>query len=190
MTADRPILRTSPKRSSEKFATSSAILAGAAPDCSLSFGGYAQEAARALFRRGVARRDQLRGQPLGQGLVVGIPLRVQPRPLGDLRDHHLLPFAAPAAQVAQRSQKTLAQFFEPFRGLACQAPHLPLLLVSFAARQDTRKHPVPLASLTAVGRRKQPSRHTPSRVALIQRSAWKVNSQKFGTDLACRKDDV
>src|SRR5829696_5608951 len=31
----------------------------------------------------------------------------------------------------------------------------------------------------AIGGGKQPSRHTPSRVALIHLSAWKVNSQKF-----------
>ena len=71
-----------------------------APERLLSFGRYDQEAVRARLRRGVPYVHQLRGQPLAQCPVVRIPLWVQTRAFGDLRDHRRLPFLGPAALVA------------------------------------------------------------------------------------------
>jgi hypothetical protein len=93
-----------------------AVSASAAPERPLSFRGYDQEAAGALLRRGVARLHQLDGQPLNKGPLLGIPLWVQPRPLGELRYHRLLaPSSAGAAarELAESPKETLARFFEP-----------------------------------------------------------------------------
>jgi hypothetical protein len=72
------------------------------PERLLSFVRNDQEAARTSLRRSVPHVHQLRGQPLAQCPVVRIPLRVQARAFGDIRDHRRPPFLGPAAQVAKR----------------------------------------------------------------------------------------
>src|SRR5215204_1270829 len=91
------------------------VTTSTAPERLLSFWRYDQEAARTRLRRGVPYVYQLRGQPLAQCPVVRIPLWVQARAFGDLRDHRRPPFLCPAALVAKRSQEPLAQFFQPLR---------------------------------------------------------------------------
>src|SRR5215210_5968005 len=73
------VLRTSGVGGTRKCAPGlRPVSAGTIPDRLLPFGRYDQEAARARFRRSVARLHQLGGQPLAQRPVLGIPLWVQP----------------------------------------------------------------------------------------------------------------